>query len=188
MEIELHPFLLEFKMEHARILAGLSALMARGDWPQFFRYATENVLNGVEKREELYLFAAIAAKAEIRSGGPMCMLYFDLHTSSPPLLQAATMCDEPVQNPRAAPPPHRVPFYESGSPVCIPIEDHLALEQISRHAEKAAGDTHRLSILGTVYFQILKLHFEKEDNCLLAMSQSLLSNEELDLWWKKSRV
>lgn len=184
---DLHPFLEEFRREHARVLARLAEFMMKSDWPEFFRSAVTEIHCGIEKREELFLFSAIATKAEIKTGGPLCMLYYDMHTASPPLLQAAAICGTKPVDPRSAPTSQRKRFYELGSPVCIPIEDHLALEQIVNHASEAARGPEEMGKLAAVYFQLLKRHFEKEDNCLLPMSQGLLTGPELDRLWESSR-
>lgn len=182
---ELHPFLQGFRDEHVVILASLRQLCADQDWTGFFKFCRSNVLNVHERREELFLFSAIALKAEIRAGGPFCMLYYGLHLQSPPLLAAASICDEPVIDPRINQSCTRKPFYEAGSPVCIPVEDHLALEQILNRAERES-EPGKLTILAAIYMRIVQSHFEKEDSCLLPMSQSILTEAELNEWSEKS--
>lgn len=181
----LHPFLESFRKEHAENFEALKRLKLAGDWTGFYRYCRQEVLETNEKREELFLFPAIAAKAEIRAGGPACMLYYDLHLSEAPLLNAAMACDEPPLVPSKIANAIRKPFYDAGSPVCIPIEDHMALEQILNRAERES-DPAQLDFLSAIYMRIFRSHIEKEDNCLLLMSQSLLDTAEWDSWAQKS--
>jgi len=182
---ELHPFLQSFRAEHVSLLASLRRLYADRDWSGFFKFCRTDVLNDHEMREELFLFSAIALKAEIKAGGPFCMLYYGLHLQNPPLSAAASICAEPKIDPRKNLNSTRKPFYEAGSPVCIPIEDHLALEQIVNAAERKSEPS-ELATLATAYLPILQSHFEKEDSCLLPMSQSILTRAELDSWCEKA--
>ena len=169
--VTLHPFLNQFKEEHATFLEHMAQLQAAGDWPAFFAYSRA-VIAQHEKREEQLLFNAIARKAEISAGGPLCMLYYDLHIAHPPLTRAAAVCNQPKWIPK---------HIDAGSPVCLPIEDHMALEQITTHALVPGRQRRELETLATIYLSILRVHFEKEDNCLFPMSQHLLSTGEMDL-------
>lgn len=173
----LHPFLENFREEHAQILRALNSCVQERNWSEYFKIAREQVFDRHEQREEIFLFPAIATKREIRSGGPMCMLYYDMHTQSPPLKRAAVICDEPLIVARENGAPHLKEIFESQSPACIPIEDHMAMEQILKKAER---DKASLELLATVHLAILKIHFEKEDCCLLPMSASLLGAEEMN--------
>lgn len=168
--MDLHPFLQEFRGTHVRILEDLGILQAQKDWPAFFNYCADSVHADHERREELFLFSAIASKAEIHAGGPMCMFYYDLHMQCPSLARAAMICNEPRRQP-----------VQMDIPICIPLQDHMALEQILKKATRERAAPEHLEILAAVYIDILKVHFAKEDNCLLPMSQSLLTSEELDL-------
>ena len=57
----------------------------------------------------------------------------------------------------------------------------MALEQITTHALVPGRQRRELETLATIYLSILRVHFEKEDNCLFPMSQHLLSTGEMDL-------
>lgn len=136
--------------------------------------------------EEEVLFSTLLKKAETRAGGPLCMLYYDLHLSMPPLDRSANICDLPRVNPlKMQHSVHRRPFYEANSPVCIPVEDHIACDQILSQAETllmvdvSTESARVLSNLASVFLSILKSSFEKKDNCLLPMAQQLLTEEEL---------
>jgi hemerythrin superfamily protein len=183
---ELHPFLQSIRDEHKFILTTLSSLQANLDWPHFFQFCRAQVQEH-EKLEELFLFTAIASKEEIKAGGPYCMLYYGLHLQNPPLNAAASACCEPSFDPRKNLNSTRKPFFEMNSPVCIPVEDHMALEQILKKVEQNA-DALNIIGLASLYMRILKSHFEKEDSCLLPMCQSILTEVELDLCLAKAET
>lgn len=180
----LHPLLKYFSDEHGQILCELKERHARRDWPGFFKYGRDIVLNGHEKCEELFLFSAIGLKAEIRSGGPLCMLYYGLRLESPPLETAAARCGQPRIDPHQHLDEIRRPFYQSGSPVCIPIEDHMALEQVLNRADRGGTDD-ELANFADYYLRLITTHFEKEDQCLFPMCQDVLSVSEMDEWAAK---
>lgn len=181
---ELHPFLQSFRDEHAAIKKDLNLLLDAENWSEFFSRARE-LVPPHEMREEKFLFAALATKIEIRAGGPMCMLYFDLHTSNPPLARAATICGQrQIQLGPKNVPAHLKEFFEENLPVCIPLQDHFALEQILNASVNASPAD--LSYLAVTYFSIMSLHFEKEDQCLLVMCSQIISDQEWDSWSKKA--
>jgi len=183
---ELHPFLQSFRDEHAGIKNELKALLDAENWRDFFKRARE-LVPPHELREEKFLFPALATKVEVRTGGPMCMLYYSMHSSSPPLARAASICGQKqIQpNPKNVP-EHLKEFFEENLPVCIPLQDHIALEQILNASVTA--DPAELSILAVTYFSIMSLHFEKEDCCLLVMCAQIVSDQEWDSWSLKSKT
>jgi hypothetical protein len=188
-----HPYLSSYRIQHARIFSFLSGLMDQienGDGDQanllkmFFAFAAEKACGDQSLREELFLFNPVSEKSNIRAGGPLCMLYFDMHLSSPPLERAARACGRARSRPTAANvPAHLRDLYERNSPACIPAEDHQALSEILRHAETCPPKD--LVFLAVIFLDMLKLHFEKEDNCLIPMCQTLLTSEEWDFWAAK---
>lgn len=189
-----HPYLLEIRAEHSRILANLKELMERSDHGrEFFTFCADYVHRVNFECTERFLFRAIFSKAGIQSGGPMCMLYFDQHLSNRSLDRAAKFCARR----RFQPAPSNVPehiqeFYTINSPVCIPLEDHFACREILAKAEELLREVdnesnqRELQFLTNVYFDIVKNNFEKEDNCLLLMCQDLLSPQELTAWAEKA--
>lgn len=185
-----HPYLLEIRAEHSRILAMLKELMGRSDHGrEFFAYCADYVHRVNFECTERFLFKAVFSKAGVQSGGPMCMLYFDQHLSSPSLDRAAKACSRRRLQLDTNNVSESVrPFYEINSPVCIPMEDHFACREIVAkacdllHDEANESNQHELRFLMIVYYDILKTNFEKEDNCLLPMIQELVSSEELTRW------
>lgn len=181
---DLHPFLDSFREEHAKIKSELKALLDAEEWRNFFDRARELVL-AHELREERFLFPALASKAEVRTGGPFCILYYDMHTNCPPLLQAASVCGGTPRHPTPLNvPDHLRGFFEENSPVSIPLQDHMALEQILN--ESASAEPAQLPVLAAIYFSIMSLHFEKEDRCLLAMCAQMVSDQEWTSWSEKA--
>jgi hypothetical protein len=135
--------------------------------------------------EERFLFPAIAAKAGISSGGPMCMLYFGLHQIAQPLDRVANFIGRHLNPTPESVAPHLKNFYKENSHVCIPTGDHIAcaalcdrMEAILKQEPSATALT-ELENLTSIYHDIRKQNFEKEDNCLLPMTMSLLTEEEL---------
>lgn len=191
---ELHPYLVSYRVQHARILSFLNGLMDQienGDGDRdkllktFFAFAAEKACGNQSLREEMFLFNPVSEKSNIRAGGPLCMLYFDMHLSSPPLERAARACGRARSQPTAGNvPEHLRDLYERNSPACIPAEDHQALAEILDYSQ--ACPPKDLLFLAVIFLDMLKLHFEKEDNCLIPMCHSLLTPEEWDLWAAKS--
>lgn len=174
----LHPFLENVRTEHARFKADLKSHLDMKEWALFFDYARTQV-SPFEKKEERILFTAVARKAGIRAGGPHCMLYFDLHLSERPLDRVAQATNQ--KRFRATPEnvsEHLRSIVAENSPLCIPLEDHFAMEAILEAIKSSSEKEYEF--LAFTYFNILTLHFEKEDRCLLSMCQTLLSNDELD--------
>ncbi len=207
---ELHPFLEAFRHDHVELLTHLSGhlnhvLGARDSAAEiaalrgFFNYAAGELHMEHKLREELFLFPAVAQKSLIRGGGPLCTLYFDRHLKQPPLARAASVCGRPRSSPSAKNiPDHWRWFYEMQSPTCIPLEDHLAEKEILDFARgalatPAEGMLPEIRFAAHVYFDLLKGHSQKEDNCLIPMCHSLVSYTEWSEWsmradaWLKQR-
>ena len=185
-----HPYLLAIQAEHGLILRTLADLMKREDLVSgFFAYCANYVDRSYFERIERFLFQAIHDKSGIQAGGPMCMLYFDQHLNHRSLDIAAKFTQRRRFQPDSTNvPAHLREFYQNNSPVCIPTEDHFACREIVAKAQEllaaAPNETNsrELVFLSNVYFDILKLNFEKKNNCLLPMSQTLLAPDELTTW------
>lgn len=189
-----HPLLLEFFNEHLKILGRLDEFKRDIKGPQpwaalkdFFAYCEGEIAERHNLKEELFLFPAMSGKAEIRAGGPLCMLYFERHLANHPLDRSAAASGKKRTHPSPSNlPPHLRGFFEQNSPVCIPIMDHLAEAQLTSRAneilggEQSQGALRELKFLADIYMDLVKEHFEKENNCLLPMCHSILSAEDLD--------
>ena len=174
----LHPFLDNVRTQHARMKSELGFHMEAKKWEQFFEYARAQI-SPFEKKEERILFSAVTGKSGIRAGGPNCLLYFDLHLSERPQESAARATNQkPFRPTPGNVPEHLKSIVSDNSPLCIPLEDHFAMDAILKAAQDVVEK--EFEYLAYTYFNILTLHFEKEDRCLLAMCQALLSKEELD--------
>lgn len=189
-----HPFLLEFFNEHIQILRRLEEFKRDIDGPQswdalkdFFAYCENEIAGRHNLKEELFLFPAMSGKAEIRAGGPLCMLYFERHLAHHPLDRSAAASGKKRMQPNPGNvPEHLRGFFEQNSPVCIPIMDHLAEGELTERAnELLAGEPNQdalreLKFLSDVYMDLVREHFEKENNCLLPMCHTILSAGDLD--------
>jgi hypothetical protein len=181
-----HPFLEEFRAEHEWILEVLVRAETTEEWRRYFKYAREEVLELHEKSEELFLFSAVATRAEIRNGGPLCTLYYDMYLHRRPLETAAAAIGSSYLDPRKLADATTLPFFAAGSPVCIPVEDHMALEAIIKAADSVVeGNDAELAQLAATHLRLLRIHFEKENTCLFPLCRNILSDEELNLWAEK---
>lgn len=189
-----HPFLIELFNEHVEIARRLDELnqgaQKHNPWSalkEFFTYCENDIEGRHNLKEELFLFRAMSGKAAIQAGGPLCMLYFDMYLANHPLDRSAAACGKK----RTHPDPKNVPahlrtFFEENTPVCIPTTDHLAATELtSRAKEILSGEQNEnalreLRFLASVYIDLMKGHFEKENNCLLPMCHSILSVDDLD--------
>ena len=195
MNAQLHPYLEHFRIRHAQILASLADFLRLKDNQFSYFTCCQKILDPFLKQEEQTLFLAISAKANITAGGPLCMLYYEQHQNSPSILRAESICGITIPKPS----PETVDeaqwsFFEVNSPVCIPILDHIACSNIVKSAlpllNRSIGPKSASTLLhlATIHFDILKLNFEKKDNCLLPMSQQLLSEEEMNAFVLKLRL
>ncbi|NJL25061.1 MAG: hypothetical protein HC902_07725 [Calothrix sp. SM1_5_4] len=138
--------------------------------------------------EERVLFPLVASKPNIRSGGPHCMLYLDMHHVARPFERAAWACSRTSAKMIQIKdlPVHLRNFFSENSPICIPVEDHLAMRQIRDRAREILREKtvsfdvqSELLYLMRVYSTLLKSHFDKEDNCFLVLCRNLLGDNEL---------
>jgi hemerythrin-like domain-containing protein len=192
--LDWHPFLLNLFNEHLEIVRRLGELhqgaQTHDPWgalKEFFAYCENEIQKQHNLKEELVLFPAMSSKAAIQAGGPLCMLYFDLHMANHPLDRSAAACGKK----RTQPGPTNVPahlrtFFEENTPVCIPTTDHLAAAELTLRAneilsgEQNENALRELKFLADVYVDLMKGHFEKENNCLLPMCHSILSVDDLN--------
>lgn len=128
-------------------------------------------------REETILFAAVAVKPRITEGGPMCALFFDFHMAEKPLQKAKDITKE---EPRIE--THQKTFYEMGSPLRIPIDEHrsgkMILEYILKNWDNLGESEIKKNLMQYKTIQIS--HFKKEEECLFYLCANILSIEEAD--------
>jgi hypothetical protein len=153
---------------------------------QLVHFIQAEIEEGQDLPEELWLFSALASKAQITAGGPMCMLYFGMHLASHPFERVSKFTGKVFRPTAKSVSAHLRDFFEQNSHVCIPIGDHLACRHLREHmqsilvSEKSEAAFNEFAETVRIYFEIRKQHFEKEDNCLLPMTMALLSTDELD--------
>jgi hypothetical protein len=180
---------------HIRSFQGLSARLASiqdlekvgQKWAAYAELVTylRTLEETEDLREEQFLFPIIAAKAEISSGGPLCMFYFGQATQ--PLERVAKLIGRSLNQTPDSVAPHLREFFKENSHVCIPVSEHIACAALCNQMESILKqDCSTLALtelenLAAVYRDIRKQNFEKEDNCLLPMTMSLLTEEELTI-------
>jgi hypothetical protein len=189
-----HPFLIELFNENAEIVRRLEQFKRASEGSQpwnaledFFAYCEHEIEGRSNLKAELFLFPAMSGKAEIRAGGPLCMLYFEMHLANHPLDRSAAARGTKRTHPGPANvAKHLRGFFEQNSPVCIPTMDHLAEAELTQRANEIFGGERNpqtlreLKFLADVYLDLVKKHVEKENNCLLPMCHSILSLDDLD--------
>ena len=174
----MHPFLAQLQDIHARVLdACTKAVNPEPSGGAIREVLSRDLLPLLEKEERLVL-AKAAAKADIQSGGPLCLLYFDLHLQRKPLDAAARAvnrkCLDIYRVPHA---PHLHEMVKQQSPACIPLADHVALRQLSEAFEQDGRVTPGAA---ATFLMIVSSNFEKKDRCLFPMMERLLTAAELD--------
>lgn len=163
--------------------------------PQALKAAILQFLNQCEldfesnhhAKEEAYLFAAIKDIDAVRSGGPMCAMYFDGHISWPALKTAQVFLKNhtgQLYQPEWS--TLELEFIKKGLPITVPCEDHEAGHMLLRglrdvlNSAKDVLDNQKCFIDGIeLYWKIQERHFAREENCFFKMCQSLLSKEQL---------
>jgi hemerythrin-like domain-containing protein len=128
-------------------------------------------------REETILFSVVAFKPKIIEGGPMCTLFFDFHMNEKPLWKAKDAIKEDPEIEK-----HQEIFYEMGSPLRIPLDEHRSGKSILEYTLKNWENLDRIKIKRNLdlYRDIQISHFKKEEECFLYMCVNLLSSEEAD--------
>jgi len=136
-------------------------------------------------KEETILFPAVVNHPRITEGGPMCGLYFDFHMLNNPV----TMVQKVIPSALSFE-DHQNIFYERGSPLTIPVDEHRCSKGLLKFIldEWDTLEPSKITELLKMYQDIQVSHIRKEESCLLFLCANLLTPEQADQLfnaWKK---
>ncbi len=178
--------------EHKAMIAKFDHLFAnchsdRSNWLELIDYCDQSIECNHHRKEEDLLFSAVRDNPKIRSGGPMCSMFFDSHMLFSTLRIAQKISKDILGY-------EVLPEWSSGlkkdqdanSPLCIPGEDHESGRMLIRVAKLILQNKFEtnyqahLTTLFKSYREIQTNHFIREENCFFKMCRNLISNEEWD--------
>lgn len=144
-----------------------------------------SIINFVEKihhpLEEKELFPAVAANPLLREGGPLCTYFRSIDLELGPK-EAPLQHLEDLYN-KGFPRPPEYPTYDwfnAQSPLSIPMDEHVLSHAIGTalhglaEIKNSALYAEFFQKLSDDYISLLKLHINKEDNCLFIMCEKML--------------
>ena len=178
-----HPLFLQIRQEHDQIRLLLKEFEAGG-------YRDLSLLTKIENfaelehhaKEEHLLFTHLLNFEVVNSGGPLCMLYFDDYMLNHPIETCKKLVGvEP------APEPHLHEFFNRGSAMRIPINDHLGGKTILRYLIQNFENftEEKRKSFFTSYQKIQTFHMEKEENCFFYVCANFLTQSSADEMYKK---
>jgi hemerythrin-like domain-containing protein len=170
--MEKHPFLTHLSSEHATIQAVLSLLQSHlnalsrerpKDWREdclILIEALKFFLHDLHhKKEEEILFPYLQKSKRLNEGGPKCGYYFPLFLEFNPQRIV------------------KVPILEK-SFLSVPLTEHQAghitLSEIERSVKQEDLSTFKVMHFGETYLKFMRLHIEKEENCLFKIADQIL--------------
>lgn len=138
-------------------------------------------------KEEELLFPALIDKNCLNQGGPKCTYFMGLRLDSNP-------CDFIFSEAQRRSPPMKVPDWnpqladllKRNQFLEVPCEEHAAgslavkmmKEEVLHIINDRVDQLSKLSKIHSEYQRLLRLHIEKEDNCLFLIADSSLSHVE----------
>lgn len=133
-------------------------------------------------KEERFLFPALAKSERLRAGGPKCTQYMGqliTHDLAAQILREnSDLAGRPVDA-------FRRTLTETGSPLRIPMEEHdaghLCLLRVRLEVEgyaTAPENAYRLATRIRQYLRLMRLHIEKENECLFMLVDQLIDESE----------
>lgn len=138
--------------------------------------------------EEELLFKTVGQDPRLVSGGPLCMFFMDDYILHHPVDNLTKLTGLKINIPKRL-----SNFYETGSNLRIPINEHLVgdtiltelIENYDQHSENQRQDLFKM------YRQIQHNNKSKEETCFLHLCSNLLSEQQADEIlekWKNSKV
>lgn len=164
----------DLRQQHKDILD----MIARGD-------DILSIVEFVEKvhhpLEEIELFPAVAANPLLREGGPLCTYFrsidLELGPKEAPLQHLEDLYSKGFPRPSAYP---SYDWFNAQSPLSIPMDEHVlghalasALHGLAENKNSALY-AEFYQKLSDDYISLLKLHINKEDNCLFIMCERMV--------------
>lgn len=161
--------------EHGLTNVCLEELLSSKNPKVQLNWLKQNAVLKHQYNEEKLIFTKLLKKERLKEGGPFCVLFFDEHVISPPaqLVKKYTTKDLTYCE-------HQDVFKKDRSPLEIPLEEHVALENLLQSLlakpDEDLIDHPALVLLETLFHR----HHEKEEKCFLKICESLLLPHEID--------
>lgn len=161
--------------EHGLTNVCLEELLSSKNPKVQLNWLKQNAVLKHQYNEEKLIFTKLLKKERLKEGGPFCVLFFDEHVISPPaqLVKKYTTKDLTYCE-------HQDVFKKNRSPLEIPLEEHVALENLLESLlakpDEDLIDHQALVLLETLFHR----HHEKEEKCFLKICESLLLPHEID--------
>jgi hypothetical protein len=169
-----HPIL---KKQHEAIsetlrLAGENWKSGHYGASMIFMDQMSSLLREHHKTECELLFDKVAARHEMREGGPFCSYFYSFFMENRPRDRAEKLISELRGRPFTIEiPAHLQAYFEGNSLFCIPLEEHLAIQTIAQGLTQALMDPNpkifawierSLSALK----DLIEANIQKEETCL----------------------
>ena len=131
--------------------------------------------------EEDQLFPLIHQQKFLSQGGPRCTHFMGMRLELNPLGAVRKHIDSFLEKTTFRPTPYRtLPWLSPQSPLSIPFEEHVIGAELGQcltfllKPENKKLHTDFFSTLYGDYVRLLKMHIDKEDNCLFIMCERSL--------------
>lgn len=131
--------------------------------------------------EEEKLFPFMNKQKCLYQGGPRCTMYMGMRLESNPLEIVRKHLHSFYLKTDFRPPAYPEPLWlEMNNPLSIPFEEHAIGAQLAQSMiyllSEQGKDLHEafFSVLYQDYCRLLRLHIDKEDNCLFLICESAL--------------
>lgn len=132
--------------------------------------------------EEEKLFPFLNLKRDcLTAGGPRCTMYMGMRLEFNPLTQVRKHLDQLFQKTNFRPPAYpSLTWLMPSNPLSIPYEEHIVGAELAHSMEyllSPAGAPFKeefFLLLYDDYCRLLRMHIDKEDNCLFVISERAL--------------
>lgn len=163
------------KKQHQMILGML-------DHPELARDLIHFVENEHHPLEELELFPFLQKQSCLSQGGPRCGLYMGLRLELNPLTTMQEHLKKLYAKTSFRPKDYPVPdWLTAQSPLSIPFEEHVIGADLAQsllfllEPENTSLHKEFFAQLYGDYCHLLRLHIDKEDNCLFILCERVLT-------------
>lgn len=167
--------LILLRKQHQEILAML-------DQPERALELIHFVENDHHPLEEEKLFPFLNNQKCLHQGGPRCTMYMGMRLEFNPLDQVRKHLKNFFLKTEFRPPAYpALPWLEASNPISIPFEEHVIGAELAQSIIYLLSDSGKelreefFPILYQDYCRLLRLHIDKEDNCLFLMCEGALT-------------
>lgn len=132
--------------------------------------------------EEIELFPFVEGKPCLSQGGPRCTHFMGMRLELDPLAQVRRHLQEFFAKTSFRPPPYPLPeWLTAQSPLSIPYEEHVIGAELAKSMlfllDQKGSDIYNefFARLYDDYCRLLRMHIDKEDNCLFIICERALA-------------